>query len=431
MKGQIEMKQELFFGNWLSAARNEKLEIHEQSWLLAEDGKIKSLGKEKPQVAESVRVHNFGDKLLIPPFSDLHLHAVQAMNCGLGLDLTLLDWLKTYTYPEESRFADPAYAEAVFRRVIHELWKFGSLNSIIFSSLHKEATLLLMKLMQEAGLRAYVGKVNMDRLSPDYLHESAEESLAATREWLEESKAYGALVKPIITPRFAPSCTDQLLEGLGLIVEDYDLPLQSHLNETPEEVALVHELFPRAQNYLEVYEHFGLLPRGKTVMAHCIYNSREEEALLLEKQITIAHCPSSNMNIASGISRIRDYMKEGFLIGLGSDISGGESLSMQQVIKDALKSSALLSRKRKLAVPPLSLNEIFYLATRGGRAFYPESGGFEEGLSCDFLVVDDEVEKLPRQFSLEERLHRFLYYASPEEITTRVLAAEILPEPQL
>ena len=104
---------------------------------------------------------------------------------------------------------------------------------------------------------------------------------------------------------------------------------------------------------------------------------------------------------------------------------------MQQVIKDALKSSALLSRKRKLTVPPLSLNEIFYLATRGGRAFFPESGGFEEGLSCDFLVIDDEVEKLPRQFSLEERLHRFLYYASPDEITTRVLAAEILPEPQL
>lgn len=422
------MTRQLLHGNWIFPEAPDRIRLAEDGFLLAEDGVILSLTRERPEGCDGLAVEEFGDQLLIPPFIDLHLHAVQYMNRGLGLDMTLLDWLRTYTYPEESRFADPLYAEQVFDRVCHELWYYGSLRSVIFSSLHREATLILMRKLSEAGLCAYVGKVNMDRNNAPELRETTAESLANTLAWLDEAEKYAPGVQPIITPRFIPSCTPELLQALGELVRERQLPVQSHLNETPEEVDWVRELCPDCANYLEAYEKYGLLPQGRTIMAHCIYNLPDEEKLLKERRITIAHCPSSNMNLGSGIARVREYLEAGMSIGLGSDISGGETLCMQQVIRDTLKSSALLARKRRFELKPLSFRQIFYMATRGGD-FFGSCGSFEPGMPLDFLAVDDRALRGPGQRTLEERLQQFMYLGSGAEITKRVLAGRELPEP--
>lgn len=424
-------KRRLFKGNFIFAAREDHIEIIEQGWLASEDGRVVSCGKERPAGWEHTAFEDFGDALVIPPFADIHLHAVQYVNRALGLDKKLLEWLKAYTYPEEKRFADLDYARRVFMDLRHELWAWGSLYSVIFSSLHLEASELLMELLDEAGLCAFVGKVNMNRNSAAGLDETAEESLAASEELVRRSQRFSERVRPIITPRFAPSCTEELLRGLGDLREKYDLPVQSHLNETPEEVLWVKELFPKSRSYLQVYEDYGLLPEGKTVMAHCIYNTPEEERLLASKRVFMAHCPSSNMNLASGVMPVRKYLNPSYKMGLGSDISGGEMLSMQGVMRDALKSSLLLSRFRKDETLALNWRELLWLATRGGARFFGERGSLLPGMHCDFLCVDDSRNLRYRPLTLEERVQKFLLLGSSDMIKGRYLDAELIPEPQV
>ena len=366
-------------------------------------------------------VRDLGEALVLPGYADLHTHAAQYGNLGLGMDLTLIEWLDTLTYPEEARFAREEHARAVYGRFVDELRAGLTTRACVFATAHTEGTLVLMDLLEASGLRVMAGRVNMDRNAPDTLREpDASAALSETEGWLEKTGRYERTA-PILTPRFVPSCTPALLRGLGALAGERGLPVQSHLDETPEEVAWVQKLHPESESYAAVYDAAGLLgPR--TVLAHCIYMTDEETALLKERGVFIAHCPASNMNVRSGIAPVRRLLDQGMNIGLGTDISGGHSPDMAQAVRDALSVSRLLWRMDPGAPAHLTAAEAFWLATAGGGAFFGRVGKFEPGYAFDAVAADDG----PAGEDLARRLERFIYRGSSHQVIAKYVAGRRL-----
>ena len=202
------------------------------------------------------------------------------------------------------------------------------------------------------------------------------------------------------------------MEGLGELSKKYGVRVQSHLSENPGEVEWVKELCPWAKNYGEAYERFGLFGNTeKTVMAHCVYSDDAEIARMKENGVYIAHCPASNTNVASGIAPVRKYLEMDMNLGLGSDVAGGHSESMFTAMVDALQASRLYWRLADSSCKPLNVAEVFYLATKGGGAFFGKVGSFEKGYEFDAVVIDDSLLPHPQPLSLQERLERSVYLA--------------------
>lgn len=413
-------------GDFISADRPDKLNERPDCFLRVENGRIEGF-YDKPQAGFPVL--DYTDKLIIPSFTDIHVHAAQYPNLGLGMDMPLLPWLNTYTFPLEAKFADPNYAKIVYPRFIHDLWENGSLRSCIYASTHRESTEILMDLLIDSGLAAYVGKVNMNRNSPDGLCETLEDSLNETRLWLSHYAKASLLIKPIITPRFVPSVTPELMDGLAQLSLEFDVPIQSHLNENEAEIAWVKELHPEADNYLNVYARHELIKNNATIMAHCIYNEAGEVDQFASDGIFVAHCPTSNLNMASGMMPAAKLLRSGKInMALGSDIAGGNTLSMPRCITAAMQVSNMLFVLTK-EDKPLSLAEAFWMATRGSGKFFGNAGDFTVGASCDLLVIDDSEPRLMKEMTLPDRLSRFIFAGDKTEIKVRMLEGKELPEP--
>ncbi|SHH14416.1 guanine deaminase [Thermosyntropha lipolytica DSM 11003] len=407
-----------------------RYEIIENGYIVVEGGKVKGVYQDLPAAYANLEVIDYGDKLIIPGFVDLHFHAPQFVNRGLGLDKELIPWLETYTFPEESKYKDLAYAKKAYQNVVRELWKQGTTRCVLFATIHKDATIKLMELLDKAGLAAYVGKVNMDRNAPDILIETTEDSLRDTEEFLKETVDKYEKVKPIITPRFVPTCSPELMRGLSELARKYNVPIQSHLSENRSEVAWVKELHPECPNYASVYEQFQLFGQQPTVMAHCIYLTDEEIELMARNKVYVAHSPHSNNNLSSGISPIRKLIKAGVPVGLASDISGGHDVSIPSVMVAAAQVSKLKWVEDSANGDPLSTAELFYLATKGGGSFFGKVGSFEEGYEFDALVIDDSSLADVNPRTIEERLQRFIYIGDDRNIVARYVAGKKIEEPQ-
>lgn len=396
-------------GNIIYTPECGKLALHPHSYLVCEDGKVAGIFDELPGNCQGIPVEDHGDRLILPGLVDLHVHASQYAYRGLGMDMELLDWLEQNAFPEESRFADLDYARRAYGIFTRALTESATTRACIFATLHRPATLVLMEQLEQAGLPCYVGKVNMDRNSPDILRETTEQSLAETRLWLEQSRDF-ALVRPMLTPRFVPSCTDELMAGLGRLQREFGTAMQSHLSENLSEIRWVSELCPGTRFYGEAYARAGLFGGDcPTVMAHCIWSSAEERALMKQKGVFIAHCPQSNMNVSSGIAPIKSYLQEGQKVGLGSDVAGGAHLSIFRAMTDAVQCSKLRWRLVNQDTPALTLPEVFYMATKGGGAFFGKVGSFEPGYEFDAVVMDDTDLPTTRDCTLAERLERVVY----------------------
>ena len=396
-------------GNVIHTPDCGRLELRPGSWLVCEDGLVAGVFDALPEKYRGIPTEDFGDKLILPGLIDLHVHASQYAYRGLGMDMELLDWLEHNAFPEESHFADPDYAARAYAIFTEQLRASATTRACIFATLHRPATRKLMEDLEWAGLPCLVGKVNMDRNSPDILRETMEESLAETRRWLEESGDL-ELVRPILTPRFTPSCTDELMAGLGELQREFHVPLQSHLSENRSEIRWVSELCPNTRFYGEAYEQFGLFGGGcPTVMAHCVWSGEEERKLMKDNGVFIAHCPQSNMNVSSGIAPVRTFLREGQKVGLGSDVAGGAHLSIFRAMTDAIQCSKLRWRLVDQDAPALTLAEALYLATKGGGAFFGKVGSFEPGYEFDAVVLDDSTLPTPRELTLAQRLERVVY----------------------
>lgn len=417
-------------GDIVFTPTKEKFEIHKDSYIIIEEGKVIKICKDLEESYKDYLLKDYSGNLIIPGFIDLHLHAPQYANRGLGLDKELIPWLETYTFPEEGKYKDVEYAKEVFSRLIHELWRNGTTRSVVYASIHKESAKVLMDMFIESGLGAYIGKVNMDRNTAEYLTEDTLQSIKDTEEIIIEYGDKSKFVKPIITPRFIPTCSEELLKGLGDLAIKYNIPSQSHLNENCGEIQWVKELFPDSINYASIYKDFNLFGQTKSLMAHCVYNTDEEIDLMAVNGVYVAHCPHSNYNLSSGIMPIRKFLDKRVPVGLASDISGGHSLSIPNVIVGTIQASKMVWLNTNKELAPLKFSEAFYLATKGGGSFFGKVGSFEPEYEFDALVIDDSLLVGKTDLSIEERIQKFIYIGDDRNIIERYLAGNIVSEPK-
>ena len=422
--------KKIYRANILFTKEKSHFEVVERGYVAVEDGRVTGVSADlKDLGAEGAEVVDFGDKLLIPAMNDMHVHAPQVHNQGVAMDLELLPWLQNYTFPEESKYADVNYAETMYRRFLHTQWLFGTMRSVVFGTVHTESTRRLMQLYQEAGMGAMVGKVAMNRNCPEALCEDVDDAVKGNEELIVEFGDPNGLVRPIITPRFVPSCTPELLKACGELAKKYQLPVQSHLSENTSEIAWVAELEPESKSYGDAYNRYGLFGQTPTIMAHCVWTSGQELELMKKNRVMVAHCPTSNMNLSSGMAPIRTLLNEGLPIGLGSDISGGHDLNMFRMLVYAIQVSKMhyqLDHSKAF----LTLSEVFWIATKSAGSFFGKVGSFEPGYEFDALVIDDSV-LYPAEYSLQHRLERFIYLGDDRQITHRFCRGKEVPEPKV
>lgn len=406
----------------------DQFEICENGYLVYEGNVVKGVYSALPEEYANVPVEDYGDRLIIPGLVDLHVHAPQYAFRGLGMDMELLEWLETNTFPEESKFKEIEYAKKSYGIFVNNLRKGATTRACIFATVHRQATNLLMEFLEQAGLRTMVGKVNMDRNCPDYIREGTQESADETVEWIKDvlHRKYKK-TEPILTPRFIPSCTDELMEMLKMIQMRYQLPVQSHLSENFGEIAWVQELCPESEFYGDAYDRFGLFGVDcPTLMAHCVHSDDREIARMKENGVYVVHCPESNMNIASGVAPVRTYLEEGLHVGMGSDVAGGSTENMFTAMAHTIQASKLRWRLLDESLAPITAPEAFYMATKGGGEFFGKVGSFEPGYEVDAVVLDDSRLEHPQELSVQQRLERMIYFSDDREIYAKYVAGEKL-----
>ncbi|KAI3545530.1 guanine deaminase [Colletotrichum filicis] len=364
-----------------------QISIEELSAKLPGDQKVKVLAK---------------GQFISPGFIDTHNHAPQWAMRGQGQGLHILDWLDQVTFPHEARFSDPTYARKVYESCVKGFLKQGITTASYYGSKHAEATKILADICHKLNQRAFVGKCNMDRNAPSYLHdESAESSLKETEECVKHIRQIdptGQLIRPVLTPRFAICCTPDLLEGLGQMAsQDPELAIQTHFNEAEQEIKATRELFPQFSSEADLYQHYGLLNQ-RSILAHCTFMTDYEMDRVKELQCGVAHCPISNMTVGGGFmaASIRQFLTKGIKVGLGTDSGGGFSSSMLDSVRQAIIASNAREVMSGGKDKALSLDEVFYLSTLGGAqvcCLEDKVGNFAIGKAFDAILVTSSLDE--------------------------------------
>ena len=231
--------------------------------------------------------------------------------------------------------------------------------------------------------------------------------MGETVRWLEACGDFQH-VKPMLTPRFTPSCTDELMAFLGKLAAERDLPVQSHLSENGAEIDWVRQLHPDCRQYWETYAKYGLW-NGRTVMAHCVWSDERERQAMKDAGVTVVHCADSNQNICSGVAPVRVMLNEGLKVALGSDIAGGDHLDMFDVVTSAIRASKARRMMDDWQTPFLTVAEGWYLGTSAGAAYFGEKPGFAAGNPLHAMVLADNALPQPRPLTPAERLERAVY----------------------
>ena len=431
MKKLLIMKK-IYKAHILFTKEQSRFEVLENGYVaVGADGCVTGVAADLASLdSTDAEIIDFGDCLLIPAMNDLHVHAPQYRNQGIAMDLELLPWLQNYTFPEEMKYADMAYAERMYRRFVRDLWRFGTMRACVFATIHTDSTRLLMRLFQEAGMGALVGKVGMNRNCPEGLSERVDDMVAGYESLISEFNGEPmSLVRPIITPRFIPSCSSEMLQACGQLADKYQLPVQSHLSENKDEIAWVQELEPESTSYGDAYDRYGLFGQTPTIMAHCVWTDGDELALMKRRGVVVAHCPTSNFNVASGMAPIRRFLDEGLQVGLGSDISGGHDLNIFRMMVYAIQVSKMhYQQNHERAF--LSLSEAFWIATKSAGRFFGRVGSFEPGYEFDALVIDDG-DLNHDHYSLLHRLERYIYLGDDRQILHRFCRGKEIHKPEI
>lgn len=407
------MSTTILRGTIVSAPELGKLDITEKGYLVAVDGVIEGVYAALPEKYMGYPVEGSGKDLIIQSFADMHLHGPQYPMLGMGMDMQLIDWLNTYTFPTEAHFKDPELARSVYRRLAQDLVANGTTRVCMFSSLHREATLILMEELENAGVTGFVGKVNMDRNGGAELQEETGESISETLRWLDQCDFEH--IKPVITPRFTPCCTDELMEALGRIVAEKQLPVQAHMSENTGEIAWVGQLHPDCSQYWESYRKFGLW-NDRTLMAHCVWSDQRERKAMKDAGVWAVHCASSNENLISGYAPVRLMLNEGVRVVLGSDIAAGDHLSMFDNVAASIRASKARRIMDDWKTDFLTVAEAYYLGTSAAAELFGEKPGFAPGNSLHAIVLRDEDLPAVRQLSAQERFERCIYHRQKDAI---------------
>jgi guanine deaminase len=354
--------------------------------MILENGIIKEIGdyEHLKERYAAVPVSAYPGKLIMPGLIDLHIHFPQTeMIAAYGEQL--LEWLNTYTFPTEQKFKDKTYGSQVATIFVDELLRNGTTTAVVLPAVYPESVDVLFEEAQRRNLRLVAGKVMMDRNAPETLTDTVETSYQDSRNLIEKWHRQGRLLYAL-TPRFAPTSTDEQLRLAGKLLEDYpDTYLHTHLSENVNEVAWVKELFPHCQGYLDVYDQAGLVC-DRSIFAHCIQLTDEEFQRLSAAKSAIAFCPTSNLFLGSGLFKIEQAKSTDHpvKVGLATDVGAGTSFSMLQTANEAYKVAQLRQQK-------LSPFQALFLATLGGASalsLADRIGNFDPGKEADFIVLD-------------------------------------------
>lgn len=411
-------------GNVIYSKDKDNLISKENSYILIDNGIVKEICNDLPDYFPEENIIDWGNNLIIPGFCDMHVHAPQFLQRGIGMDRELLDWLNTYTYPGEAKFKDKDYARKIYTSFVNELLRQGTLHVNCFPSIHYEASDILFDILEEKGLFAFTGKLNMDQNSPDYYIEDTEQSIIDTEKFIKHHERSGN-VKTAIVPRFTITCSEKLLHGLGRLNEKYKVPVHSHMCEAVNEMKVCRELFPNYKNGAEIFYKNNLLGQAPTIMAHCIFMDDDVLKLMKNPNCMAVHCPDATANInAGGIMPVKKLLNMGINLAIGSDIGSGASLSIARAIATTIQHSKI----RNMFDPQweaVNLSEAFYMATRSGGRYFNKVGAFEDGYCFNALVIDDS-NMLGDNLTPVERLERFCYAGDDRNICMRyILAKEI------
>ena len=357
----------------------------EDGLIIMQDGKIQWFGswdEGQKHLAENIQVAHYPEQLIVPGLIDTHIHFPQTEMVG-AYGEQLLEWLNTYTFPTEIQFADTAYSEKIAEFFVQELLKNGTTTALVFCTVHPESVDALFTAASRRNMRLIAGKVLMDRHAPEALTDTAESAYTDSKSLIEKWHGQGRNLYAI-TPRFAPTSTNEQLEKAGQLKAEYpDVYVHTHLSENKNEIAWVKELFPERKGYLDVYHHYGLTG-AKSVFAHCVHLEEQEWDCMQQTNSAIAFCPTSNLFLGSGLFPLKKAWDKQVKVGLGTDIGAGTSFNQLQTLNEAYKVQQLQGEK-------LSAFEALYHATLGGAkalSLDDRLGNFNIGKEADFVVLD-------------------------------------------
>ncbi len=393
---------------------------------VGEDGRIAWVGRTDDLPPGPRRVVDLRPLVILPGMVDLHAHLPQLPNAGLGAGLDLLTWLRRYVFPLEQRFADAADAAALAPAVFRALAAAGTTTVMAFGAVYAASMDEAFRAAEAHGIRAILGKVMMDRITYDeridpatILDRSLRESEALCARW--HGAADGRLGYAV-TPRFAVSCTAEMLRESAALAARTGAWWQTHLSEDAGEVAEVARLFPDARDYVDVYDRAGGLgPR--TILAHAVYLSDRELARLVEVDARVAHCPASNLFLASGIMPLSRYQEAGLGVGLGSDVAAGPDPSIFSVMRIgayAQNARRALLGETAAVLGPLDWLRMGTLAGARALGLDGQIGSLESGKEADLIAVDAGLTAPIRHVDLGTAPHQQID-TDPADIASRLI----------
>jgi guanine deaminase len=433
-----------FLGNALHTPERGRSEFLPGALIEVDDGGVIQAihGGNTPQAAAVAARHRAAgslvtlgkDEYLLPGLVDLHVHAPQWPNLGLALDLPLEEWLQACTFPLEARYGDIGYARGVYESLVDALLANGTTTAVYFGTIHLPATQALADICLRRSQRALIGRVAMDDpgQSPAY-YRDPDAGIAGdeTRCFIGYVRAMAGnesgLVLPVITPRFIPSCTDELLRGLGRLARETGCHVQTHCSESDWAHAFVLARYGVTDT--TALERFGLLSR-RTILAHGNFIDGSDVATIVRTGAGIAHCPLSNVYFSDAVFPLRRMLDQGVHVGLGTDISGGASPSILENARHAVIASRTLesgvdpkqSRERRRSPDSrIDAATAFWLATAGGGiALDLRIGVFREGYQFDAIVLDGRTPNsnlhLEQNAAPGEILQKIVYHATRADI---------------
>ena len=410
---------ELYHGNIVYAKSGDELAEHKDSYIAVDNGIVEGIYPVVPEKYQGVPVTDYGDDVIIPAFTDLHVHAPQYPQRALHMDILLNEWLNTYIFPLEAKYADPAFAHAVYDAFLDDLVKHGTMHAVIFGTIHRETTGYLVDRMEERGLYGYISKVNMDTDSPEALCEDTKESLLETEKFLDQYMS-NRTAKPILAPRFAPTCSWELLTGLGEIARKYGAGVQTHLVESLWEARESVKRYPECGSDTGIYEKAGLLGYGPFFGAHFIYPTEDDIRVMKKYNGWAIQCPEATVNVIAGIMPTAALAEEGIRLGIGSDITGGHTPAIYTQIAKSVQFSKIKAFYEPEENKAITFAQAFYMGTKQSGAAFGNVGSLEPGYAFDALVIGG-VQDPFMKITPVQTVERFCYLGESSNIRARYL----------
>lgn len=366
-------------------------EVFEDGLLVMRDGHVAALGAYadvRPTLDDAITIEDQRGRFIVPGFIDAHIHYAQTdMIASHGEQL--LTWLERYVFPVEGQFADVEVARETAAFFMSELLRNGTTSALVMGTVHPQSVDPVFEQARALGMRMAAGKVMMDRNAPEFLRDDPQSGYQKTRELIERWHGVDRL-SYAITPRFAPTSSDAQLQAAGELAQQYpDTYVHTHLAENRDEIAWVAELFPWSRDYLDVYDHFGLV-RERSVYAHSIHLSDIERRRMAEAGAASVFCPTSNLFLGSGLFNYRQTRDADINVALATDVGAGSTFSMIKTVADAYKVAQLTDT-------PLSPARMLYLATLAGAeglSVADRVGNLSVGKEADFVVLNPQATPL-------------------------------------